>query len=88
MTIKEISELTKKPKVTISNWCEIVRVKNSKVCEKITQARKTKKPADFTLSEAIEILRVGEISEGLISLLIENIEKKRLLTRNYYRPPF
>ena len=74
MTIKEISLLTNKTYKTICNWIE--SVKNTDISEKITEARKTSKPAEFTIDEVIEILRIGKVSEFLIDLLIENSKNK------------
>lgn len=70
MTIKEIANLTGKTKRTIELWCKSCE-NNSHVCEKITQAKSIKKPADFTLEETIAIIRAGG-KETLADLLAEN----------------
>jgi len=74
MTIKEISGLTGRTYKTVCNWCN--SVKTTEISVKITEAKEKGKPADFTLDETIEILRVGKVSESLISLLLENAENK------------
>jgi hypothetical protein len=59
MTIKEICELTGKTYKTVCNWCNSVKITEG-ISVKITEAKETSKPADFTLEENLEILRAGK----------------------------
>jgi predicted transcriptional regulator len=90
MTIKEIAELTGKTERQIRNWIssdkmsglssekisDLSSEKISDISEKIDEAYKTKKPADFTLDETITILKAGKISEMLINLLKQSATVK------------
>lgn len=75
MTIREIAELTGKGETSIRRWIECAKMAD-KLCAKMAEALNTKKAANFTLEETIEILRAGKISESLISILQENAQKK------------
>jgi hypothetical protein len=77
MTIREIAELTKTGETTIRRWITSAKMANE-LSAKMAEASKTKKAAEFTLDETIEILRAGKMSESLISLLKENAERKNL----------
>jgi hypothetical protein len=83
MTTKEIAELlNKKSTKTILAWIKNNGQKMPIISQKLTDAEKTKKPADFTLDETIQILRAGNVSESLISLLIENANDKGIALSN------
>lgn len=79
MTIKEIAELTGKARRTIQDWVTNNTGENRQnILVKTAKADNTKIPADFSLEETIEIMKAGKISEGIISLLKENAEKKSI----------
>lgn len=83
MNIKGIAGLTGKSERTIRLWIGKISENNSGLSpegitglsEKISSAEKTKKPADFTLEETIEIIRAGG-NETLANLLLDNAKSK------------
>ena len=76
MTIKEIAELTGKSKRTVERWITCDKVSQT-ICDKTSQAAKSKCPSDFSLDETLEIMRAGGISEGIMALLRENAERRQ-----------
>lgn len=76
MTIKEIAELTGNGETSIRRWVASAKMANE-LSAKMASALQKKKPADFTLEETVEILRAGKMSEGIISLLKENANRKK-----------
>ena len=73
MTIKEIAGICNVEKRTVELWAQKCE-KSSQICEKISQAYKTKIPAHFTLEETIIIIKAGGRST-LADLLQENAAK-------------
>lgn len=77
MTIKEIAETCGVDRSTVKKW-----VKNgngeifTKIGEKVAKASKTKKPACFSLEEALEIVRAAG-RHTLAALLEENAKKSK-----------
>jgi len=59
MTVKEIAQATGKDAATISRWVEKVSCKVQEVSCKVQEAKKTKKPADYTLAETCLIIEEG-----------------------------
>lgn len=59
MTAKEIAQATGREYRAVQNWVSLVSAKNAEVFAKIAQARKTSKAADYTLSEACDIIEAG-----------------------------
>jgi hypothetical protein len=59
MTTKQIAEATSREYRAVQNWASMVSAKNAEVFAKIAQARKTSKPADYTLIEVCEIIEAG-----------------------------
>lgn len=68
MTIKELADFIKYERRTVELWAKKASEKNTQVCEKISQARKTRIAANFTLTECLEIVRVSG-NETLAELL-------------------
>lgn len=58
MTVKEIAEAVGKTDRAIRNWANSAAENNSVIAEKISASTSTH-PADYTLSEVIEIIRTG-----------------------------
>lgn len=58
MTVKEIAEAVGKTDRAIRNWANSAAENNSVIAEKIS-ASTSSHPADYTLSEVIEIIRTG-----------------------------
>lgn len=75
MTIKEIAELTGKTRRTVERWITCDKVSHS-ICDKMSQAMMTKRPADFSLEETLEILNAGGVSKALMALLRENAARR------------
>lgn len=59
MTVKEIAQAVGKDPATVSRWVEKVSCKVQEVSCKVQEAKATKKPADYTLSETIKIIKEG-----------------------------
>jgi len=75
MTIKQIAEITGKTERSVRLWAKEASEIISHISEIISQAIKTKKPAEFTLEETIAIIRAGG-NETLADLLLENARNK------------
>lgn len=76
MNIKEITELCGfKSSKTLLNWINKNGQNMTMISQKLTEAQKSKKPADFTLEETIEIIRAGG-NETLANLLMQNAQSK------------
>jgi len=77
MTLKEIAGLLGKTDRRLRQWItsekssDDLRKKFPMISEKISEAYRKKKPADFTLDESIAIVRAGG-NETLANLLAEN----------------
>ena len=59
MTTKQIAKAVNKTERSVHNWVKKLSEKNAEVSEKIAEARKTSKPADYDLNETIEIIEIG-----------------------------
>lgn len=59
MTVKEIAEAVGKTDRAVRGWAKKVSEKNSKVSEKISKARATSQPADYTFDETCAIIEQG-----------------------------
>ncbi len=59
MTVKEIAGVTGKDAATVSRWIEKVSCKMQEVSCKVQEAKRTKKPADYTLAETCSIIEAG-----------------------------
>jgi len=59
MTTKEIAQAVGKDAATVSRWVEKVSCKVQEVSCKVQEAKKTKKPADYTLAEVCDIIESG-----------------------------
>ena len=71
MTIKQIADLANVGKATVQDWIKKMNENRSSILKKNTEALKSKKAADFTQMETLEIVRAGG-NETLASLLEEN----------------
>jgi len=76
MTIKQIAEVAGVNEKTIRDWVNKSSDKMSHLSDKMSEAYRTKKPAVFTLSETIAIIRAGG-NNTLADLLSENANKKK-----------
>jgi hypothetical protein len=59
MTVKEIAQAVGRESRAVQNWVSLVSAKNAQVFAKIAEARKTSKPADYTLAEVCDIIEAG-----------------------------
>ena len=75
MTVKEIAQAVGKDPATVSRWIEKVSCKMQEVSCKVQEAKDTKKPADYTLDETIEIIREG-MGDSAAGIFQANAEKK------------
>jgi hypothetical protein len=75
MTIKEIAELTNAGESSVRRWMSTAKMAD-RYTAKMAESKRTHRPVDLELDEAIDIMRTGGISESLISLLKENAERK------------
>lgn len=88
MNIKEIASLTGKAESTIRSWVSSAKTAGAsaiiaQVSDKMAEAKKTQKPADFTLEETIAIIRAGG-NDTLANLLMQNAktQKAEVVTLN------
>lgn len=81
MTIKEIAEVANVNEKTIREWIKRVADNLPHLSDKMSDAYKNKKPADFTLGETIEIVRAGG-NTTLADLLLENANRNRQKKRS------
>lgn len=58
MTVKEIAEAVGKPQRTVQDWVKKISAKSASIGAKLASSSSTY-PADYTLSEVIEIIRTG-----------------------------
>lgn len=70
MTILEIAQLTGKGRTTIDRWAGEASLKMGEISLKMGEARRTSKPANFTLEETLLIVRQG--NPLLADLLLQN----------------
>lgn len=82
MTVKELASFTGKTERTIRNWIAKSSEKISGLSEKISNAEKTKKPADFTIDEVEEILLNSSMSKDAVSILMENARRNKPVIQN------
>lgn len=82
MTVKELASFTGKTERTIRNWIAKSSEKISGLSEKISNAEKTKKPADFTIDEVEEILLNSSMSKDAVSILMENARQNKPVIQN------
>jgi len=59
MTVKQIAEAIGKKERNIHNWITKLSVKNAEIYAKIAEAKRTSKPAEYTLKETISIIEIG-----------------------------
>ena len=59
MTVREIAEPLGKKKRVVHDWTLKTSAKNAQVRAKIAEAKETKKPADYTLEETLEIIETA-----------------------------
>jgi len=59
MTVKEIAKATGKQERAVHNWAKETSAKNADIYAKIAKARRTSKPADYTLGESCQIIETG-----------------------------
>lgn len=78
MTLNQISDLTGKTERTIRLWINKTSEEISGLSAKISEAKRTKKPAQFTLDETIEIIKAGG-NETLANLLLENASRQKAI---------
>lgn len=90
MTLNQIAGLTGKAESTIRSWITSAKTagssaktagsseKMSGLSAKIAEAQRTKKPAQFTLEETIEIIKAGG-NETLANLLLENAHRQQAI---------
>lgn len=90
MTLNQIAGLTGKAESTIRSWITSAKTagssaktagsseKMSGLSAKIAEAQRTKKPAQFTLEETIEIVKAGG-NETLANLLLENAHRQQAI---------
>lgn len=90
MTLNQIAGLTGKAESTIRSWITSAKTagssaktagsseKMSGLSAKIAEAKRTKKPAQFTLEETIEIIKAGG-NETLANLLLENAHRQQAI---------
>lgn len=74
MTIKEIASLCEVDERTVRRWVEQASDKLPELSDKMSEAFKTKKLANLSLSETIAIIRAGG-KNTLADLLAENAKK-------------
>lgn len=77
MTVKELARFTGKTERTIRNWIAKSSEKISSLSEKISNAEKTKKPADFTIDEVEQILLNSSMSKDAVSILMQNARQNK-----------
>lgn len=82
MTVKELASFTGKTERTIRNWIAKSSEKISGLSEKISNAEKTKKTADFTIDEVEEILLNSSMSKDAVSILMENARQNKPVIQN------
>jgi hypothetical protein len=95
MTLKEIAELSNTHEKTVLRWAQKLgaictdlsakcteneRAVFTNISLKLTEAQKTKKPADFILEETLAIIEKGGKNKTLAALLAENVANKERLT--------
>lgn len=80
MTIKELASFTGKTERTIRNWIAKSSEKISSLSEKISNAEKTKKPADFSIDEVEQILFNSSMSKDAVSILMQNARQNKKQT--------
>ena len=59
MTTKQIAQAVGKDERTVARWVSVVSDKMSEVSDKVSKAKATSKPADYTLAEACQIIEQG-----------------------------
>jgi transposase len=59
MTTKEIVEAVGKDERTVRRWVNRAADKMSGLSDKVSEAERTKKPADYTLEETLAIIEAG-----------------------------
>jgi len=77
MTLQEVTNLCGyKSTKTLLKWIRNNGQNLTMIGQKMTEAQKTKKPAQFTLHETIEIVRAGK-NEALANLLMQNAQSSQ-----------
>ncbi len=76
MTVKEIAVAIGKDERTVARWVESLSDKMSEVSDKVSEAKQTKRPADYTLPEVIEIIRQG-MGDGPAGVFADNANKQK-----------
>jgi len=75
MTTKQIAKAVNKTERSVHNWVKKLSEKNAEVSEKIAEARKTSKPADYDLNETIEIIEIG-LGKNAAMIYKQNAEQQ------------
>jgi predicted regulator of amino acid metabolism with ACT domain len=79
MTTKEIAQAVGKDERTVRRWVNRVADKMSGLSDKMSDAERTKKPADYTLEETIAIIEAG-LGKNAAGIFRANTEKPAIDT--------